>query len=450
MSFVKRFQTALESLSIPPETMCYVIAYSGGVDSHVLLHCCRQLDLPVRAVHVHHGLQSVADDWVKHCQQVCESLGIPLDTLYVDARQKQGESPEQTARNVRYEALKNNLVTGDCLLTGQHLNDQAETLLLQLFRAASAAGLAAMPACRLLGEYIHLRPLLTFSRVEIETFARHNALDWIEDPSNQDTAFDRNFLRKTIFPALEQRWPEIITQLSTVARQQSANLTVQEDMAAIDLANVTVMPERLSGGYVFQVMSMLSLQKLRHLSSPRLLNMLRYWIMVTLEKQPTRNLLEELENALINSRQDASPDIAFSGYTFKKFQGNLYLIRQDDKHEVQDALYWRPSSSLVLPGLNIQLDVLMPVAGGLNKKLLDESLHVCFRQGGEKFHPAGRQHSRSLKKLFQEAEVPPWERDVIPLVYSGDELIAVGGLWLAKGAVVDEGEHGWRVEITNV
>ena len=146
MSFVKRFQTSLESLSVPPENAHYVVAYSGGIDSHVLLHCCKKLNLPVRAVHVHHGLQNIADEWVIHCQSICRALNIHLDIIYVDARNRKGQSPEQAARSVRYKALKNNLLDGDCLLTAQHLNDQAETLLLQLFRTASSAGLSAMPA----------------------------------------------------------------------------------------------------------------------------------------------------------------------------------------------------------------------------------------------------------------------------------------------------------------
>lgn len=447
MPFLKRFQASLESLYKLTDNKKYVIAYSGGVDSLVLLYCFKEINITVRAVHVHHGLQTVADDWVTHCQKTCEQFDISLDVLYVDAKQKQGTSPEESARNARYQSLQDNLTEGECLVTAQHLNDQAETLLLQLFRTASTAGLSAMPAHRQFGDHVHLRPLLSFSRKEIEDFANENGLHWIEDPSNQDTSFDRNFLRKDVLPLLENRWPEVVTQLSTVAGLQSNNLRVLEDMAAIDLANALTMQQNQLKVCVFEVMSMLSMEMLKQLSSPRLLNLLRYWIIVTLERQPTRNLLEEIEKSLISSQQDANPDIVFSGYAFRKFQGNLYLLKTSDESKVQNDLDWNPSLPLKLPGLNIQLKAITSTGEGLDKKLLDESLKVCFRKGGEKFHPAGRRHSQSLKKLLQEANVPPWERDVIPLVYFGDELIAVVGLWVSKGFSVGDGESGWVIGV---
>ena len=447
MPFLKRLQVSLKSLYKLTDNNKYVIAYSGGVDSLVLLYCFKEINIAVRAVHVHHGLQTVADDWVTHCQKTCEQFDISLDVLYVDAKQKQGTSPEESARNARYQSLQDNLTEGECLVTAQHLNDQAETLLLQLFRTASTAGLSAMPAYRKFGDHLHIRPLLSFSRKEIEDFAKENGLHWIEDPSNQDTSFDRNFLRKDVLPLLENRWPEVVTQLSTVAGLQSNNLRVLEDMAAIDLANALTMQQNQLKVCVFEVMSMLSMEMLKQLSSPRLLNLLRYWIIVTLERQPTRNLLEEIEKSLISSQQDANPDIVFSGYAFRKFQGNLYLLKTGDELKVQNDLDWNPSSPLKLPGLNIQLKAITSTGEGLDKKLLDESLKVCFRKGGEKFHPAGRRHSQSLKKLLQEANIPPWERDVIPLVYFGDELIAVVGLWVSKGFSVGDGESGWVIGV---
>ncbi len=451
MSFLKRFQTSLESLSKLSENNQYVVAYSGGVDSLVLLHCCKQIKLAVRAVHVHHGLLAVADDWVQHCQQTCEQLDIALDVLYVDAKQKPGASPEESARNARYQALQNNLSTGDALLTAQHLNDQAETLLLQLFRTASSAGLSAMPACKKFGEHVHLRPLLSFSRKEIESYAKQNALQWVEDPSNEDVSFDRNFLRKDILPRLENRWPEVMAQLSTVASLQSNNLQVLEDMAAVDLANahnyVLATQNSPLAFCVFDIRSMLSITVLKRLSSPRLLNLLRYWIITTLNEKPTRKLLEEIEKSLINSQPDAKPNIVFSDYVFRRFQENLYLLKINGKETVQGELEWHPESSLKLSALNLRLKAVMMPGKGLKKELLDESLTIRFRKGGEKFHPAGRRHSQSLKKLLQEAGIPPWERDVLPLVYFEDTLIAVAGLWVCKGFAVGDGESGWVVGV---
>jgi len=447
MSFVKRFQTSLESLYAPAGDSKYVIAYSGGLDSHVLLYCFKQINAAVRAVHVHHGLQTVADDWVEHCQQTCVQLDIPLEVLYVDARQRPGTSPEESARNARYAALQENLAQGECLVTAQHLNDQAETLLLQLFRTASSAGLSAMPAYREFGDHVHIRPLLTFSRKEIESFAYKNNLHWVEDPSNQDVTYDRNFLRRQIVPVLEKRWPELGTQLSKVAELQSSNLQVLEDMAAIDLANVKTMQKAQTKVCACEVLSMLSITKLSRLSSARLLNLLRYWVIKTLAQQPTRKLLVEIESALINSQQDANPEILFSGYAFRKFRENLYLLKLKNTDEINSDIDWVPSSELILPALDIRISAVESTGQGLPISLLGKSMKLRFRQGGEKFHPAGRRHSQSLKKLLQEANVPPWERDSIPLLYLDDELIAVVGLWVCKQYSVAEGEAGWMVHV---
>jgi len=442
MSFAKRFQHSLESLCAPIEKLNYVVAYSGGVDSHVLLLLCKELNISVRAVHVHHGIQDCADEWVKHCQNSCKELDVELDVIYVDANKKKGESPEETARNVRYQALQQCLLPDDVLLTAQHLDDQAETLLLQLFRSASSAGLSAMPATRTVGNHLHLRPLLSFSRNEIETFAKQNSLNWVEDPSNLDTAIERNFIRKNILPLLIERWPEVKSKLSTVASLQANNLDVLEDMAAIDLANALSVSAR-SEVTIFEVVSVLSLDRLKLLSSSRLLNLLRYWIIKTLQIKPTKNLLEEIENSLINTKLDASPDITYSGFAFKKYQENLYLIKSNNVAANLKEFGWNPSGPLDLSELNIQLTTQSSLNNGLSNKLLDESLHIRFRKGGEKFHPTGRRHSQSLKKLFQEGNIPPWERDVIPLVYLEDKLIAVCGLWVSQEFAVGTGESGW-------
>ena len=473
MSFVKRFQTSLESLSAPSENAHYVVAYSGGIDSHVLLHCCKKLKLTVRAVHVHHGLQNIADEWVTHCQSICRVLDIHLDVIYVDAKKNKGQSPEEAARSVRYQALGNNLIDGDCLLTAQHLNDQAETLLLQLFRTASTAGLSAMPVQRQLGRNSHLRPLLSFSRQEIEKFAEDNSLNWIEDPTNQDVSYDRNFIRKEIVPLLENRWPKITGQLSRVASLQSNNLQVLEDMAAIDLANLINVPAYQSIASFYSVVSVLSISRLKKLSVARRLNVLRYWMIKTLRNQPanisskispiispTRNLLEEMDRAVVNSVPDANPVITFSGFEIRKFHSDLYILksarpcatagkkRGDLEHnDLKQDTVWKPLSPVLIPALNIQLKSIDSIGEGLNRDLLNESLTIRFRKGGEVFHPADRLHSQRLKKLLQEANIPPWDRESIPLVYFKDELIAVAGLWVGKQYAVSGDEQGWLIGV---
>jgi len=445
MSFLKRFQASLESLYLVPENNSYVVAYSGGIDSHVLLYCCSLLNLPVRAIHVHHGLQAIADDWVEHCQTVCKQLHIHLDVVYVDGRQKKGESPEQSARNARYQALKKHLTSGDCLLTAQHLNDQAETFLLQLLRTASAAGLAAMPALRQIGGAMHARPLLFFARSEVEQFAEQNALHWIEDPTNLDVSLDRNFVRKNIIPILQNRWPELLTQLSTAASLQSNNLSVQEDMAAIDLARAIVSQTNVLKNNAYSIVAQLSIDTIQSLSVARLLNLLRYWIIRCANKQPTRNLLEEITKTLINSQQDVRSVIIFAEYEFRKYRSQLYLLKKNVDVDVDITFEWKPSTSPVLSLPHCKLVTIDAAGKGLQRKLRDQTLTIRFRKGGERFHPSNRQHSQSLKKFLQEAGIPPWERDAIPLLYAGEELVAVTGLAIAKNFTAGEHDDGWFI-----
>ncbi len=464
MSFLERFQIILESLYILPEKSHYVVAYSGGVDSHVLLQCCAILNLPVRAIHIHHGLQTVADDWVKHCQTICKQLNVELEIVYVDAKKQQRESPEESARKARYQALHYSLSEGDCLLLGQHLNDQAETLLLQLFRASGAAGLSAMPALRYFANSIQLRPLLTFSQNDIAAYAKENTLQWVDDPSNADTAFDRNFVRAEVMPLLENRWPEITDKLASAANLQANNLRVMEDMAAIDLANVTLVDERIPKFHFYSVVSLLSISKLKRLSSARLLNVLRYWILQSAtgespvaKKLVTRNLLEELEQSFLHTQQDTKAVISFSGHEFRKYQDGLYLLKpklsSKEMAEVKNSQYiWNFAQTLLISSAGIEFERSQDLnsdENGLKLSLFNKALTVRFRQGGEIFHPVNRQHSQRLKKLFQEENIPPWERDLIPLVFLGDELISVAGLWYSKKHQADVNEPAWVVRLNN-
>jgi tRNA(Ile)-lysidine synthase len=446
MSFLQRFQSALESLYRLPVKSSYVIAYSGGVDSHVLLYCCAKLNVPVRAVHVHHGLQSVADEWVTHCKKNCEQLSVHLDIVYVDATQKKSKSPEEAARDARYQALSDCLQEGDCLITAQHQNDQAETVLLQLFRTANTAGLSAMPDKKLIGEHVQIRPLLSFSRAELVNFALENNLQWIEDPSNQDKAFDRNYVRADILPRLIKRWPAMVTQLATVAELQSNNLSVLEDMAAIDLANVITEPDFQSIYCRYEVLSVLSIPLLTKLSDARLFNLLRYWVLSIIDVSPTRNLLLELQKTLIEVQADANSVLTYAGFEYRKYQDKLFLLKKTSELDDMDIASWNPAIPLGLSGINIRMTAVKTMGAGLKLELLDEVLTIKFRQGGERFHPAYRQHSQRLKKLLQEEGVPPWERSSFPLLYYKGECVAVIGLWMAKHHVVDEDSEGWKID----
>ena len=221
----------------------YWLAYSGGLDSHALLHAMHGLRAQQRgiilcAVHVHHGLRPEADQWAAHCMSVCAALEIPCQVLHVQARPAAGESPEDAARCARYQALRDVIGAGDCLLTAHHQDDQAETLLLQLLRGAGVAGLAGMPACAAFGTGLLARPLLSHSRAELRAYAERHGLHWVEDGSNAETGYDRNYLRHEILPRLRARWPATAAVLTRSAGHCAAATDLLQILAAQDLANL--------------------------------------------------------------------------------------------------------------------------------------------------------------------------------------------------------------------
>ena len=423
MDLSKRFSDILESLFFKPNSsseapLRCLVAYSGGLDSHVLLHLCAKFSkLPVRAVYIHHGLQDEADQWSEHCTEICKTLHVPFKTIHVDASKRSGESPEETARKARYAALKSELEPGDCMLTAHHQDDQSETVLLQLFRGAGVAGLSAMPVIRETNKTFHARPLLSFSRDEIHDYANENNLKWVEDPSNTDTDFDRNLLRHDIIPVIKNRWSQLGDSLTKMACQQQDAMEIIETMAGIDLASI-----------VTQQACVIDIAGLSKLTKARQLNVLRSWIHQCAEDAPTANILHQILKTVLPAADDASPELCWGKSEIRRYQGQLYCLKRVE-HDASEAFDWNPKEQRVLDNLDIEL----LAEQGLKPELLNKKLTVKFRQGGEKIRPVGRKGTHSLKKLTQEAGIPPWQRSRIPLIYFDEELICVYGYWIAEG-----------------
>lgn len=437
MNFLQRFQQTLVSLSITPAQQNITVAYSGGLDSHVLLSACHATGLSIRAIHIHHGLQSEADAWVQHCQNICQSLAIPLDVYYVDAHPVAGQSPEEAARIVRYQAIEQAMQVGGILFTAQHLDDQAETFLLQLMRGGGAAGLAAMPLSRPFGVGKLVRPLLHFSRVEIHHYACQQKLSWIDDPSNADTRIDRNYIRHSVMPVLQQRWQACVGSLLQAASQQQDNLEIIEAMAAIDLAAVTTRQPDI-----------LNLSALMQLSPGRQKNMLRYWLRTITEQAPAQTLLNEIISSVAYAAIDAKPLIQWRNFEIRRFQRKLYLSRHTTAFNPAQTFIWQPVEPLQIVSAGICLRAVNSDSGHRFKTdLINKTLQIRFRQGGERIQPAGKKHHYRLKSLFQQAGIPPWERNKIPLLYLEDELIAVGNRWYAEHYCADANEPGWQLQL---
>lgn len=384
-----------------------LVAYSGGLDSHVLLHLASQFpDYEIRAMHIHHGLQKVADTWVGHCQQVCDDLKTPLHVEYLKLNINEGKSVEELARNARYKALKASLQEDEVLLTAHHQNDQAETLLLQLFRGAGVQGLAAMPSITSFGLGQHARPLLGETRESLEAYAKANELNFIEDPSNQDSAFDRNFLRNEILPSLRSRWSSIDKTISRSANIQAETKQILDEVAEQDLRLLCA-----------KQLNTLSLSALSSLSLLRQKLAIRYWIGINGFMPPSEKKLKHIFNDAIGAAEDAQPLIEWRSAQIRRYQGELYIMAPLMEHDATQIIEWNTQYDLMIPSLKLTLPAL-----NLNEK---EVVTVRFRRGGEKFFQSKNGLHSSLKKLLQDASIPPWLRSRIPLVYLGDKLIRI-------------------------
>jgi tRNA(Ile)-lysidine synthase len=374
---------------------------------------------------------------------------VPFRVLKIDARPVPGESPEAAARRARYAALAAELGPDAALLTAHHRDDQAETLLLQLLRGAGPRGLAAMPAVSRLGQGWLLRPLLDIDRAELRAYAREHGLRWIEDASNEDTGFDRNYLRHRVLPLLRDRWPAANRTLARSARLCAETAAWLDVEAETDLARAAT--DRPDG---------LSIPVLRQLSEPRRRNLLRYWLrQLGLPAPDARRLRHILHDALTAAR-DRQPCIRWPGAEVRRYRDRLYAMPPLAPHEARNAFVWRPDAAgwplLELPGVGC-LKMQKAAGAGLRFEALAGGLLIVgFRRGGERFRPAGRTHSQELKKLLQEAGMPPWERERLPLVYlpptptlpheggGSGQLLAVVGLGVAAAVAAAPGEPGWQ------
>lgn len=430
-------QQHLKQFATSKQIKTWWLAYSGGVDSQVLLHLLASTQLDVRAVYIDHGLQAASIDWQTHCAKSCEQLGIPFQSIAVHAQPQKGEGPEAAARVARYAALAQLIKKQDCLLTAQHQDDQAETLLLQLFRGGGAAGLASMPVASRFSGGWHFRPLLTSTRSEIEQFAELHGLTWVNDPSNQEVQYDRNYLRQHVFPLLKQRWPGIGKTLSTAAQQQAENNDLLGQLANIDLKEV------------MQPDGALSVMKLERLSEDRQRNLLRFWVTQQQLPVPPRRILKQILQQMLTAKVDAQPRVCWSGCEIHRFKGDLYVFASV-AHDSDRVIEWSPKQPLLLSNLNQQLRMKPVTSTGLAQQVLTQRLQVRFRRGGEMIQPVGRQGHHSLKKLFQELEVPPWLRSRIPLIYLDNELIAVAGYCVADSHQATTGEQGYWPEVISL
>jgi tRNA(Ile)-lysidine synthase len=418
--------TVSRQLELGDQQQRIYVGYSGGIDSHVLLHCCAsitQLKDRLTAVYVHHGLQAEADFWAGHCEKTANDLGVKFLALRVNAQASPGESPEEAARNARYAAFKSLIDVDDALLLAQHREDQLETVLLQLFRGSGLRGLSGMPERIAFGTGVMLRPLLNTPKQAISAYANTHRLSWIEDPSNQSNDYDRNFLRNVVLPLLKKRWQAID---KTVAR--SAKHCADAQVLVNEVA------DELFAGVFNPDDNTLCISRLKeHLSHPQQL-VIRHWFQFMGLKMPAQALIERVLTEIVAADEQRDPAISGKGYSIRRYRDKLYCLTYQPGTDVQlperQDIVWPNGQTSIK--ISDQLLFWVPASKGiLREQWLTAKIEVRLRRGGEKICLPGRTGHHTLKKLFQEAGIPPWNRDAIPLIYLNDALAAVGDRWIS-------------------
>lgn len=404
--------TQLELPPLSPRARVWV-AYSGGLDSTVLLHLLHAQGVQnLRAIHIHHGLQTAADGWARQARARCRALGVPLTVRRVAVNQAGGEGPEAAARAARYAAFAEILRPGDLLATAHHRDDQAETVLLRALRGSGIHGLAAMPVLAPLGAAQLWRPLLALSRRQLRDYAQAQDLRWIDDPHNADPRYARSWLRAELMPRLAPHWPQAADSLARLAGRAAEAAGLLDELAQQDL-------QPLRHGDALSVAGLLALSPARRRNA-------LYHAWCARWPAPSQAQLQALEREVLTARDDAQPCLRHEHGELRRFRDHLYLL---------PALPPRPPAGWQRDWPLRRRVVELPDGLGRLQAARAPSLplRLRFARGGERLRPAGDAHTRGLKALCQVRGLPVWVRERMPLVYAIDgeneELIAIAGYW---------------------
>lgn len=408
-----------------------LVAFSGGLDSTVLLHAlARSAGRHVRAVHIDHGLHADAKRWEAHAEHVAAALGVEFESHAVRVPSNPPEGIESAARQLRYAVFRERLRPGETLLTAHHADDQLETVLLALLRGSGVDGLAAMPRCQPFGAGWHMRPLLEYTRDELEAWAVVQELTWLDDPSNEDTRFDRNYIRNAVVPLLRNRWPSVAHSIVRTASHLGEASDLLDEIAARDLSGATIG-------------SCLKVSALQALDGPRRRNLLRHWLKSCGARAPSTRKLAALEHDMLAAEDDRMPCVEWDDIEVRRHRDLLYCGPRSDAVQALDFEWaWRAPAALGVACGSLRAEIAH--GSGVRRSALPPTLRVRTRSGGERLRLPGRSHHREVKKLLQEANVLPWWRDRLPLVYAGETLIAVADLWIAGDCAAKTDEEGVR------
>ena len=422
-----------------------IIAYSGGIDSQVLLHAATQLQQKklinnaITVCHVNHGLSENATHWQDFAQQECDKLAVKLIIKSVHVQAQAQQSLEALARDARYLALKSLTDKKSLILTGHHSDDQSETFLLALKRGAGLKGLAAMSVQTQLGQHLLVRPLLSISRQEIAAYAKAHQLSWVEDESNLDTCFDRNFIRQQVIPLLRARWPSINNTINRSASHCLAGQELLDELAEQDFKVC-----KASG-------TSLSVEHLLQLSPARFNNLIRFFVAQHNCLMPSTEQVKQVRLQL-SAAEDKSPQIKVAQHVFRRFKGTLYLTpaHQDVSSWHREVILSNETVELELPDNLGQLSFAVTVdkiSAAMAIRSPEPQVQVTVRYSHEnpKCLPDYRKHSRNLKKVLQELNIPPWQRKRIAFLYYDNELVAAIGHFICQPYLATASQSSMQV-----
>lgn len=385
-----------------------VVAYSGGLDSSVLLDAlATRARARLLAVHVHHGLQALADDWAGHCEHRCAELGVAFELRRVSVDPKAEAGPEGAAREARYAALRALMQPGDLLATAHHRDDQAETVLLRLLRGTGVDGLTAMRPLLPFGPGQLWRPLLGLPRAALRAHAEARGLRWIEDPHNDDPRYARSRLRRTVMPLLRAGWPQAEASLARTAQLAAEAGELLRELAEQDLAQV-------AEGGALRVPALLALGAARrHL-------LLRHWLRVAGLPVPDAATVQRVDAEVLGAAADATPQLRWPGGELRRYRERVYAMAPLQPVDPRWSAEWRGGRCPLAQGSG-EL-----VASGPPPR----ALRVRLPCSGERLRAAPEAPSRTLKNLFQEAGLPPWLRTRVPVIEQEGAVVWIPGVFI--------------------
>jgi tRNA(Ile)-lysidine synthase len=417
----------------------FVLGYSGGLDSTVLLHVLASLShFPIRAVHVHHGLHANADSWAAQCENICRQWNIDFEVCPIDVNRDSGLGIEATARAARYQAFTNIMQNDEVLLTAHHQNDQAETLLLRLLRASGSQGLSGMPTFTHANGMAQLRPFLGIDRATLLSYAQQHHLQWIEDPSNADMHFDRNFIRNEIIPNLASRWPHVISSISRSAELLREEQQCLQEQAAHFLASMQSVDPGI-----------LDAKKLLALSAPWRAQVLRHWMNALQQPPLPATVLQQIEDELIHVDDDSEAMVRWDQTSIRRWRGYFFCTPIETSPPSDWHHNWNDTQPVTFPDQSrwgwlssngpsqVPLDRIVAYFSG--------PLQLSYRKGGEKIQLPHRQHRSQVKQCLQAIGIPPWQRQQMPLISTTTgECLGVGDAIVSEKLQAFQHMHGLR------